>query len=87
MSFLPFSFPMIYFRKEDFFKKTMDEMLLKKLSEQEKKIDAIYVSVEKTRKYFLFTLILSVVLFVLPFFGLLFAVPFLLSTFSGLIGI
>ncbi len=62
-------------------------MLLKKLSEQEKKIDAIYVSVEKTRKYFLFTLILSVVLFVLPFFGLLFAVPFLLSTFSGLIGI
>lgn len=65
----------------------MDEVILKKIEEQEKKIDAIYVSVEKTRKYFLWTLIASIVMFVLPLIGLVFAIPFLLTTLSGAYGL
>lgn len=61
----------------------MDEVILKKLEEQEKKIESIFVSVEKTRKYFLWTLILSLVFFLLPLVGLLFAIPFFLSTFDA----
>lgn len=65
----------------------MDEVILKKIEEQEKKIDAIYVSVEKTRQYFLWTLIASIVMFVLPLIGLVFAIPFLLTTLSGAYGL
>ena len=59
------------------------EELLKKLAEQDKKIDAIYVSVEKTRQYFLWTLILSVAFFILPLIGLVFVIPFFLNTLSS----
>lgn len=65
----------------------MDEIVLQKLAEQEKKIDAIFVSVEKTRKYFLWTLIASLVFFLLPVIGLMFAVPFFLSTLSSAYGL
>lgn len=50
----------------------------------EKKLDAIYVSVEKTRKYFKWTMIISIVVIVLPLIGLLFAIPAFLSSYSGL---
>lgn len=59
------------------------EEIIKKLQEQDQKLDAIFRSVEKTRRYFLFTLILSVVLFVLPLIGLLFVIPQFLSTVGG----
>ena len=65
----------------------MDQEILKKLEEQEKKIDLIYVSVEKTRSYFLWTMILSIVFFVLPLVGVMFAVPFLMSTLSTAYGL
>lgn len=58
-----------------------------KLAELEKKIDAIYVSVEKTRKYFLWTLIITVALFVLPLIGLIFAIPAFISSYTGMIGV
>lgn len=61
----------------------MDEEILKKLDEQEKRIEAIYVSVEKTRKYFLWTLISSLVVFILPLIGLMFAIPFFLNAYTG----
>ncbi len=51
-----------------------------KIVEIEKKIDAIYVSVEKTRQYFLWTLIITLVLFFLPLIGLFFAIPAFLNT-------
>jgi hypothetical protein len=60
----------------------MDE-IAKKLDEQQKKIDAIYVSVEKTRTYFLWTLIITAVVVILPALGLMLAVPSLLSLYSG----
>ena len=61
----------------------MDQELAARLDAQEKKIDAIHASVEKTRKYFLWTMIGSIVMFVLPLLGLVIAVPWLLSTLSG----
>ncbi len=60
----------------------MDEVL-KKLAELEVKVDAIYKSAEKTRKYFMWTLIISVVLFVLPLIGLIFAIPQFLNSIGG----
>lgn len=61
----------------------MDEQILKKLEEQDAKIDAIYVSVEKTRKYFLITMWVSLALFVLPLIGLLFAIPAFINSYLG----
>lgn len=63
----------------------MDENeLYQKIQEQDKKLDAIYRSVEKTRKYFLWTLIISVVVFILPLLGLIVVIPQFLSVYSGL---
>ena len=59
----------------------MDQETSQRLSVLEEKIEKIFVSVEKTRKYFLWTLIISVVLVVLPAIGLLFAVPAFLTNY------
>lgn len=58
-----------------------------RLAELEAKIDAVYKSVEQTRKYFLAMLIATGVAFVLPLIGLLFAIPSFLSTYSALGGL
>lgn len=62
------------------------EELVKKIEEQQIKIDAMYQSVEKLRKYFLWTLIITGVTFVLPLVIAVIAVPFVLSTISGIYG-
>jgi TRAP-type mannitol/chloroaromatic compound transport system permease small subunit len=54
--------------------------ILKKIDENSKRIDAIYESVEKTRKYFLWSTIFNIVIFVLPLISLLFIIPWFLST-------
>ncbi len=51
-----------------------------RLEALERKIDMMSVSVEKIRKYFLYSLIATIVFFVLPLIGLVFAVPMLMST-------
>jgi hypothetical protein len=55
-----------------------------RLAALETKIDAMYVTVEKLRKYFLWTGIITVVLFVLPLIGLMFAIPSFLQSYSDL---
>lgn len=60
----------------------MDSETLNKLEALEKKIDAIYSSVEKTRKYFLWTLIITVVMIVLPIIGLVVVIPIFLSNLN-----
>jgi type IV secretory pathway component VirB8 len=55
----------------------------KKLETLEAKIDAIYVSVEKTRKYFFWTMIITVVVLVLPMIGLAFAIPAFMTNYVG----
>lgn len=54
------------------------------LKSLEEKINAIYTSVEKTRKYIKWAFIISVLAVVLPAIGLLFAIPSFLSNFSQL---
>ncbi len=65
----------------------MDPELKKKLEAQDERLEQIYQSVEKTRKYFLWTMIATLVAFVLPLIGLVFAVPFFLSTLSTAYGL
>ncbi|MFA5994323.1 MAG: hypothetical protein WC823_05180 [Parcubacteria group bacterium] len=64
----------------------MEQEILKKLEEQDQKIEAIWRSVEKTRKYFLATIIATVVMTVVPMIGLAIAIPFFLDTFSQAYG-
>ncbi len=63
-----------------------EQELALKIEDLTRKVDAIYVSTEKTRKYFLWTMIISIALFVLPLLGLLFAIPSFLSTYSSALG-
>ena len=59
-----------------------EQEIAQKIDSLEKKVDAVFVSSEKTRKYFLIIIIISVVAFVLPLIGLLFAVPTFISTYT-----
>ncbi|MFA7252844.1 MAG: hypothetical protein WC027_03220 [Candidatus Paceibacterota bacterium] len=60
-----------------------NEERFKKLEE---KIEKTYISVEKTRKYFQWTLIITVVIVVLPLILMLFAIPSFISTYSTMLG-
>ena len=62
----------------------MDEDLNQRMAMLEGKIDAIYKTTEKTRKYFLWTLIVTLALVVVPAIALLFAVPSFISSYSSL---
>ncbi len=61
----------------------MDQEILQKFEEQDKKLEQIFLSVEKMRRYFLWTLIISVAVIVLPLIGLLIVIPQFLSLYSG----
>lgn len=64
----------------------MEEKEIKKsLDVLDEKINAIYISVEKTRKYFFWTMIVSLVVFVLPLIGLIFTLPSLLSGYTDVL--
>lgn len=47
------------------------------------KIEAIYVSVEKTRRYFQIVMWVTIVVVVLPFIGLLFAIPAFINSYTA----
>lgn len=61
----------------------MDQEIQKKLMELEEKVNAIFTSVEKTRKYFLIVMWVTVLAFVLPLIGLVFALPAFLNSYLG----
>lgn len=61
----------------------MEPNISEKINQLEAKVDAIYVSVEKTRKYFFWTMVISVAFIVLPAVGLVFAIPSFVSTYTG----
>jgi hypothetical protein len=65
----------------------MEEDLLKKMEEQDKKLDEIFRSCEKTRKIFTWTLIITLALFVLPLIGLAIAIPQILNMYTGMMDI
>lgn len=55
--------------------------LEERLDEQAKKIDAIYASVEKTRKYFLVMLWITAIAVVLPLIGIAAVIPSFLDSY------
>ncbi len=61
---------------------TMDQETQNKLLEMNAKIDEIYVSVEKTRKYLFWTMVVTIGVIVLPIIGLMFALPSFLSNYT-----
>lgn len=63
-------------KKEEFSKLSQDD-----------KLNYIFESSEKTRKMYMWTLIIGVLMFVLPLIGLMFVIPAYLNTFdlTGLI--
>ena len=61
----------------------MDPDTSTRMTTLEEKIDKIYVSVEKTRKYFFWTMVISVVVVVLPAIGLIFVIPYFLNSYVG----
>lgn len=61
-----------------------------KIDDLEQKIDAqnqvlqnIYSSTEKTRKYFMWSLIITVVFLVLPLIAMVFVLPMAISSYTG----
>lgn len=60
----------------------MEQELQKKIEEQGVKIDAIYKSVEQTRKYFKMIIWTTVIAFALPMIGLMFAIPSFLGSYG-----
>jgi hypothetical protein len=61
----------------------MEPQLEDRLMQLEQKVEKIYISVEKTRKYFLWSAITTVAFFVLPLIGLAFALPSFLSSYTS----
>ena len=61
-----------------------DAELRQKLEELDKKISGIYISAEKTRKYFLTVLIITLVTLILPLFGLFYAIPTFISSYGNI---
>jgi hypothetical protein len=55
----------------------------KELRDQRELIEKIYVSVEKTRKYYLWTMWGTIIVFVLPLIAMAFALPYFMSTYSS----
>ncbi|HJO89716.1 MAG TPA: hypothetical protein QF620_00875, partial [Candidatus Paceibacterota bacterium] len=63
--------------------KHMENEIQNKLNEQSEKIDAIYKSVEKTRKYFLVIIWITVIAFILPLIAMIFVIPSFMSSYMG----
>lgn len=61
----------------------MEQDILKKLEEQDVKIEAIWRSVEKSRKYFLITAWITIGAIVLPMIGLALALPAFLNSYTS----
>lgn len=57
----------------------MESEIAQKLQEQDEKLERIYVSVEKTRKYLKWTFIATIVFFVLPLVIIMMILPSLIS--------
>ncbi len=64
----------------------MDQETQNKMAGLEKKIDEIYVSVEKTRKYFLCTMVITLAIVVLPLIAMIFIIPSFISTYTAALG-
>jgi uncharacterized protein YqhQ len=60
----------------------MDQETQNKMAGLEKKIDEIYVSVEKTRKIIMWTGIITIAVIVLPLIAMMFVIPSFISNYT-----
>ncbi len=63
----------------------MEPNIEARLTAQEQKLEQIWQSVEKTRKYFLVTMWTTIILFVLPLVATMFVVPMFINSYLGTI--
>lgn len=61
----------------------MENEIQNKLKEQDEKLDAIYKSVEKTRKYFLIIIWITIIAFVLPLIAMIFVIPLFMNSYMS----
>jgi len=64
----------------------METEILNKVKELEAKIEKIYISVEKTRKYFQWTFIATIVFFILPLIVIAIILPSLMDSITSVYG-
>ncbi|MFA6097079.1 MAG: hypothetical protein WC788_05620 [Candidatus Paceibacterota bacterium] len=60
-----------------------EEQILEMLKHNQAVMEQVYISVEKTRKYFLYSLIITILMFVLPLLGLIIVIPMFLNSYVG----
>lgn len=66
----------------------MEQELLDKLNQMEQKVEETRILAQKTYKLFLWTMIATIVMFVLPLIALAIVIPYFLKTItSGLNGL
>ncbi len=61
----------------------MNEETQKRLTALETRREQIYVSVEKTRKYFLWIMWGTIIMFVVPLIGLAIVIPMFMTNYVG----
>jgi len=60
----------------------MEQDTQKQIYELNRKLDEIYVSVEKSRKYIMWTGIITAAIIILPLIGFLFVIPSFISNYT-----
>ena len=65
----------------------MDEEVKKRLDLEDELLKKIYISAEKTRKYFLTTVIITIVTLILPLVALIFILPWFINTYMSTFGV
>lgn len=63
---------------------TNEEQILAMLSQNQEIMQKTYESAEKTRKYFLYSVILTILMFLLPIVGLMLIIPQFLESYSNI---
>lgn len=61
----------------------MDDEILKQLKENQVLLEKTYKTVERLKKYFMWTLIITVITVILPIIGLMFLLPTLMGSLGG----
>ena len=64
----------------------MEEDLAKQLKEQQIMLEKIFRSAERTRRYFMWTLIVSLVVFVIPLIIMIFVLPSFIGVYTSALG-
>ncbi|MCK5081153.1 MAG: hypothetical protein KAQ63_03235 [Candidatus Moranbacteria bacterium] len=59
------------------------EDLIQKLAQQEQQLNEIHKTVKQLKRYFLTTIIVSAITFLLPVIGLVITIPWLIRTFES----